>query len=201
VLNNARLGSTSLAGYDLDQAESAFSECLRSDQLDRLNSGGRGARGDHQREMKVRKGEPFEKGHGQLLPRPWSITCGRLPRTRGACVRELALQTARFYGESKNKDDEYRKVESDFALGYLMLGKAQQRLGDDRPARKEASTASWSCRPKLKGLADERRNGESQCLLIVDFGFGPRRVTNEYDGRVCRLRPAPAGGPAVPRRA
>src|SRR6476620_9703465 len=43
VLNNARLGSTTLAEYDLDTAESAFLNAYEVINATGVNSGGRGA--------------------------------------------------------------------------------------------------------------------------------------------------------------
>src|SRR5689334_13141309 len=62
VLNNARLGSTALAEYDLDTAESAFLNAYEVINSTGTNSGGRGAAAVIINEkMKVWKGEPFEK--------------------------------------------------------------------------------------------------------------------------------------------
>src|SRR6478735_6483755 len=62
VLNNARLGSTALADYDLDTAESAFLNAYEVIHSTGVNSGGRGAAAAiFNEKMKVWKGEPFEK--------------------------------------------------------------------------------------------------------------------------------------------
>jgi hypothetical protein len=189
VLNNARLGSTTLAGYDLDQAESAFLNAYEVINSTGVNSGGRGAAAAIINEkLKVWKGEPFEKAMVNYYL--GLVYYMRHDYENARAAFENSLFKLRDYGESKNKDDEYRKVESDFALGYLMLGKAQQRLGDDQAARKSFNRVV-ELRPKLRPLADERRNAESNVLLIVDFGFGPRRVTNEYDGAFVGFAPRP----------
>jgi tetratricopeptide (TPR) repeat protein len=175
VLNNARLGSTTLAGYDLDQAESAFLNAYEV-----INE-----------KLKVWKGEPFEKAMVNYYL--GVVYYMRHDYENARAAFENSLFKLRDYGEDrggKNKDDEYRKVESDFALGYLMLGKAQQRLGDDQAARKSFDRVV-ELRPKLRALADERRNAESNVLLIVDFGFGPKRVTSEYDGAFVGFAPRP----------
>ena len=199
VLNNARLGSTTLAEYDLDAAESAFLNAYEVINATGVNSGGRGAAAAIINEkLKVWKGEPFEKAMVNYYL--GIVYYMRHDYENARAAFENSLFKLRDYGESKNKDDEYRKVESDFALGYLMLGKAQQHLGDDQAARTSFDRVV-ELRPKLRELADERRNAQSNVLLIVDFGFGPRRVTNEYDGAFVGFAPRPqdAGGIPLPR--
>src|SRR3954453_13674577 len=62
VLNNARLGSTTLAEYDLDAAESAFLNAYEVINSTGVNPGGRGAAAAiFNEKIKVWKGEPFEK--------------------------------------------------------------------------------------------------------------------------------------------
>src|SRR3954464_7338573 len=184
VLNNARLGSATLADYDLDAAESAFLSAYEVINSTGVNSGGRGAAAAIINEkLKVWKGEPFEKAMVNYYL--GVVYYMRHDYENARAAFENSLFKLRDYGEnrggeSKNKDDEYRRVESDFALGYLMLAKSQQRLGDDQAARKSFDRVA-ELRPQLRGLADERRNRESNVLLIVDFGMGPRRVTSEYD--------------------
>jgi hypothetical protein len=196
VLNNARLGSTTLAEYDLDTAESAFLNAYEVINATGVNSGGRGvAAAIINEKLKVWKGEPFEKAMvNYYLGIVYYI---RHDYENARAAFENSLFKLRDYGESKNKEDEYRKVESDFALGYLMLGKAQQRLGDDQAARKSFDRVV-ELRPKLRALADERRNAESNVLLIVDFGLGPRRVTNQYDGAFVGFAPRPQDVGQIP---
>jgi len=187
VLNNARLGSTTLAAYDLDGAESAFLNAYEVINSTGVNSGGRGAAAAVVNEkLKVWKGEPFEKAMVNYYL--GIVYYMRHDYENARAAFENSLFKLRDYGESKNKDDEYRRVESDFVLGYLMLAKSQQRLGDDQAARKSFDRVV-ELRPQLRGLADERRNRESNVLLIVDFGMGPRRVTSEYDGAFVGFAP------------
>jgi len=189
VLNNARLGSTTLAEYDLDAAESAFLNAYEVINATGVNSGGRGAAAAIINEkLKVWKGEPFEKAMVNYYL--GIVYYMRHDYENARAAFENSLFKLRDYGESKNKDDEYRRVESDFVLGYLMLAKSQQRLGDDQAARKSFDRVV-ELRPQLRGLADERRNRESNVLLIVDFGMGPRRVTSEYDGAFVGFAPRP----------
>jgi tetratricopeptide (TPR) repeat protein len=189
VLNNARLGSTTLAEYDLDTAESAFLNAYEVINSTGVNSGGRGAAAAIINEkLKVWKGEPFEKAMVNYYL--GLVYYMRHDYENARAAFENSLFKLRDYGESKNKDDEYRRVESDFALGYLMLAKSQQRLGDEQAAKKSFDRVV-ELRPKLRSLADYDRNAQSNVLLIVDFGRGPRRQTNDYDGAFVGFAPRP----------
>src|SRR5436309_2660251 len=121
--------------YDLDAAESAFLNAYEVINSTGVNSGGRGAAAAIINEkMKVWKGEPFEKAMVNYYL--GLVYYMRHDYENARAAFENSLFKLRDYGESKNKDDEYRKVESDFALGYLMLAKSFQRLGDEQAARK-----------------------------------------------------------------
>src|SRR3954469_12697274 len=173
VLNNARLGSTTLAEYDLDAAESAFLNAYEVINSTGVNSGGRGAAAAIINEkLKVWKGEPFEKAMVNYYLGLVYYMRHDFENARAAF--ENSLFKLRDYGESKDKDDEYRGVESDFALGYLMLAKSFQRLGDEPAARKNFDRLV-ELRPKLRGLADYERNRTSNVCLVIDYGYGPHR--------------------------
>jgi tetratricopeptide (TPR) repeat protein len=199
VLNNARLGSVALAEYDLDEAESAFLNAYEVINSTGVNDGGRGAAAAIINEkIKVWKGEPFEKAMVNFYLGLVYYMQHDYENARAAF--ENSLFKLRDYGEGKNKDDEYRTVESDFILGYEMLGKSFQRLGNEEQARKAFDRAA-SLNPRLKGLANYKRNEQSNVLLVVDFGYGPRRVQNEYDGAFVGFAPRPQDvGPIPPPR-
>ncbi len=199
VLNNARLGSSALAGYDLDTAESAFLNAYEVINSTGTNSGGRGAAAAiFSEKMKVWKGEPFEKAMVNFYLGVIYYMQHDYENARAAF--ENSLFKLRDYGESKNKDDQYRKVESDFVIGYIMLAKCFQRMGDEQNALKNFNRAV-ELRRNIGSLADPRRNFESNVLLVVDFGQGPRRVTNPYDGAFVGFGPKPfeVGSIPIPR--
>lgn len=196
VLNNARLGSVALADYDLVTAESAFLNAYEVINSTGVNSGGRGAAAAIINEkMKVWKGEPFEKAMVNYYLGLVYYMQHDYENARAAF--ENSIFKLRDYGEGKDKDDQYRKVESDFALGYLMLAKSFQRLGDDQAARKNFDRVI-ELRPKLRGLANYKRNLESNVLLVVDFGYGPRRVADGMDGAFVGFGPKPEEAGPVP---
>src|SRR3954452_9012371 len=156
VLNNARLGSTALADYDLDTAESAFLNAYEVINSTGVNSGGRGAAAAiFNEKIKVWKGEPFEKAMVNYYL--GLVYYMRHDYENARAAFENSLFKLRDYGEGKNKSDEYRGVESDFALGYLMLARSFQRLGDEQAARKNFDRV-LELRPKLRSLASEKRN-------------------------------------------
>jgi tetratricopeptide (TPR) repeat protein len=196
VLNNARLGSTALAEYDLDTAESAFLNAYEVINATGTNSGGRGAAAAIINEkMKVWKGEPFEKAMVNYYL--GVVYYMRHDYENARAAFENSLFKLRDYGEGKDKSDEYRSVESDFALGYLMLAKSFQRLGDEQAARKNFDRVV-ELRPKLAGLANYKRNDESNVLLVVDYGRGPRRKTNDYDSAFVGFVPRPEEAGPIP---
>ena len=107
----------------------------------------------------------------------------------GLFAFENALFKLRDYGEKKDADDKYEEVESNFTIAYLMLARCWQRLGDEEKADKLFARVK-SLRPDLAPLADEKRNAESNVLLIVDFGDGPQKVL-EGDNSLVAFRPTP----------
>jgi hypothetical protein len=119
VLNNLRLGSTLLPGYQLDDAEAAF---LRAWEV--INSTGVNAGG----------------------------------RTLGAVLVDEKIRT---------------RANFDFAV---------------------------KSRPQLAALADYDRNLRSNLLLVVDFGYGPRKVT-DFDGAIVGFGPTPMEEGSIPRPA
>ena len=198
VLNNARLGSAALADYDLDQAEAAFLAAYDVINAGGVNKGGRDAAAVLINEKhKIWKGEPFEKAMVNFYL--GLVYYMRHDYENARAAFENSLFKLRDYGEEKGKGDRYEEVESDFALGYLMLARCHQRLGNDDQARKNYEYL-MRIRPNLRATADPTRNARSNVLLVIDFGYGPKRVT-EFDGSIVAFAPSPGeAGPApLPR--
>jgi tetratricopeptide (TPR) repeat protein len=197
VLNNARLGSTSLPDYHLNEAEAAFLRAYEVINSVGVNDGGRSLGAVLVDEkMKVWKGEPYERAMVNFYLGLIYYIRHDYANARGAF--ENALFKLRDY-EGKDKADEYREQESSFALGYLMLAKSWQRLG-----REDLARASFKrvveLRHELEPLADYDRNLHSNVLLVVDYGYGPRKVT-DFDGAIVGMAPAPwqEGPPPEPQ--
>lgn len=186
VLNNDRLGSAALMNYDLNVAEYAFRNAYEVINSVGTNDGGRSLGAAVVSEgIKVWKGEPFERamtnfylGLVYYMERDYN--------NARACF-ENALFKLRDYGTGDVKNDAYRLQESNFALAYLMLGKAYLHLDQPDKARKALDRAV-DLRPGLAAVADMAANQRANVLLVIDFGRGPIKVTNA-DGAFAGFRP------------
>ena len=195
VLNNDRLGSVALADYDLATAESAFLRSYEVINSVGVNDGGRSLGAALVSEnIKVWKGEPFERAMVHFYLGLVYYMRGDYANARGAF--ENALFKLRDYGEGSDKTDQYRAVESNFALGYLMLAKSYQRLGRPDLAEKNFKRVV-ELRPDLSTLADAALNQQSNLLLVVDYGHGPQKAT-AFDGSIIGFVPTPAQEGPIP---
>jgi tetratricopeptide (TPR) repeat protein len=109
---------------------------------------------------------------------------------------ENALFKLRDYGEGKDKNDQYKNVDSDFALAYLMLGRCYQRL--DRPDdAKKAFDRAIELRPDLKNAGDPQINQQSNLLLVVEYGHGAQKAAGN-DGAFVGFWPTPRQEGPIP---
>lgn len=195
VLNNDRLGSAALAAYDFDTAEAAFLRSYEVINSVGVNDGGRSLGAALVSEnVKVWKGEPFDRAMVNFYLGLVYYIRHDYANARGAF--ENALFKLRDYGESGDKADQYRNVESNFALAYLMLAKSYQRLGRPDLAEKNFARVR-ELRPDLAPLADASLNDQSNLLLVVDFGQGPQKATN-FDGSIVGFTPTPPEAGPIP---
>lgn len=196
VLNNVRLGSTALAQHDLDAAERAFLRAYEVQNSVGVNTGGRSLGAALVDEgVRIWKGEPFERAMTNFYLGLVYYTRHDYNNARAAF--ENALFKLRDYGPGAEKEDQYREVESDFALGLLMLAKAQQRVGREDDARRNFARVA-KLRPHLAALADYEWNRRSNVLLVVDFGYGPKKIT-DFDGAIVGFGPTPAEAGPIPK--
>jgi tetratricopeptide (TPR) repeat protein len=189
VLNNARLGSAALVDYQLDEAEGAFYNAYEVINAGGVNDGGRGLGAVVvQENIKVWKGEPFERAMVNFYL--GLVYYMRQDYANARAAFENALFKLRDYGGDKGeKGEQYQQKESNFALAYVMLGKSWQRLGREDLARANFDKAV-KLQPDLAGLCDYERNLRSNLLLVVDYGYGPKKRT-EFDGSVVGFGPKP----------
>ena len=204
VLNNCRLGSTTLAMYDLSGSQAAFLNAYEVLNSYGVNSGGRTLGAVLVDEgIRIWRGEPFDRAMANFYLGLTYYMQRDYDNARGAF--QNALFKLRDYGVGeKDTDaggtpnaDQYQEVDSDFALAEYMLARCYQRLGQDDEAAK-TFTRLAAGRPDLAALADVRRNAAANVLLVVDFGTGPVKGTNR-DGSFVGYVPAPWMVGPVPR--
>src|SRR5205085_1331645 len=81
-------------------------------------------------------------------------------------------------------------------LATLMLAKSYQRLGRDDLAAANFQLVKEKYE-RLASLADAEVNAKSNLLLVVDFGYGPRKVT-DFDGAIIGFSPRPIDEGLIP---
>jgi tetratricopeptide (TPR) repeat protein len=197
ALNNVRLGSAALIDYRLDEAEAAFLKAYEVMNSVGVNRGGRTAGAVLVDEkIKVWKGEPFERAMTNFYL--GLIYYIRHDYENARAAFENALFKLRDYGERKDGIDpaDYQDIESNFALGYFMLGKSWQRLGREDLARANLHRAA-ELAPGLSAAADHDLNAQSNVLLVVDYGYGPQ-FFRSFDGAIAGFGPHPEQVGPVP---
>ena len=201
VLNNCRLGSTTEAMYDLNGSQAAFLAAYEVLNSYGVNNGGRTAGAVLVDEnIRIWKGEPFDRAMANFYLGLTYYQQRDYDNARGAF--QNALFKLRDYGvgdsdaaQSPQPDaDKYQDVDSNFALAQYMLARSYQRTGDaDQAATAFARLARL--RPDLSALADPRLNAAANVLLVVEFGDGPRKGTNQDGAFVGYVPPPQLAGP------
>jgi tetratricopeptide (TPR) repeat protein len=196
VLNNVRLGSASLVDYDLGEAEAAFYRAYEVINSVNVNDAGRSSAAVLLAEkLKVWKGEPFERAMTNFYLGVIYYINQDYSNARAAF--ENALFKLRDYGENGTKGDQYKELESNFSIAYIMLGKCWLKLGNEEKARDMFARVA-SLRSDLKNLVDWDRMQRGNVLLIVDYGKGPQKVL-EYDNSNVTFAPHPTQVGPVPQ--
>lgn len=196
VLNNLRLGSSALANYDLAEAEAAFLRAYEVLNAFGVNQGGR-TLGAVLVDEKIRiwRGEPYERamanfylGLTYYLQQDWN---------NARAAFENALFRLRDHRTAPDGSDEWTDVESNFTLALIMLGRCWQKLGRDDLAQANFERAR-ELRPQLGALTDPEVHRRSNVLLVVDYGYGPRKIT-DFDGAIVGFYPTPLQEGPIPR--
>ena len=192
VLNNVRLGSASLVDYRLDEAEAAFLRAYEVINSMGVNEGGRSLGAVLVDEkIKIWKGEPFERAMANFDLGLVYYIKGDYLNARGAF--ENALFKLKDYSDQTDKTS---PADSNFVPAQLMLAKCWQRIGREDLARVHFGKVE-QLRPDLRPLADWDLNDKSNMLLVVEFGYGPQKVT-DFDGSIVGFSPAPQHEPPLP---
>jgi tetratricopeptide (TPR) repeat protein len=195
VLNNVRLGSAALVDYDLDTAEDAFLRAYEVINSVGVNDGGRSLGAALVSEnLKVWKGEPYERAMANFYLGLIYYMRRDYGNARGAF--ENALFKLRDYADKQDVKDNYSEQESNFTIALMMLGKAYQRLGRNDLAQANFDRAR-ELRPDMAAMVDPERNATSNLLLVVEYGYGPRKVT-DGDGAIVGFSPTPDDAGLIP---
>jgi tetratricopeptide (TPR) repeat protein len=194
VLNNGRLGSAALVNYDLNEAEDAFLRAYEVINSVGVNDGGRSLGAVLVDEkIKIWKGEPFERAMTNFYL--GLVYYMQQDYNNARAAFENALFKLHEYDNASDKK-KYADVESNFNVATIMLARTWQKLGREDLARANFEQAKKND-PSLESLADYDRNAEANVLLVVDFGYGPQRVT-DFDGAVVGFGPSPYEAGRIP---
>jgi len=173
VLNNDRLGSAAIGAIDLSTAESAFFNSYEVINSANVNDAGRALSaaiiGENN---KIWKGEPFERAMCNYYL--GLLYYMRHDYNNSRAAFENAIFKLRDYGDPDHAD-QYTEFESDFTLAYLMLGKCYAQL--NQPDKSQAMfDKAARIRPDMEAVAAQLRQ-RSNMLLVVDWGWCPRKIT------------------------
>lgn len=204
VLNNCRLGSATVAEFDLQASQAAFLRAYEVLNSYGVNNGGRTLGAVMVSEsLKVWRGEPFDRAMANFYLGLTYYMQADYANARGAF--ENALFKLRDYdaapqdADGKAAADAYRDVDSNFVLGQYLLARCYQRLGnDDQATAMFAQVGKY--RPGMATLSDPGRNKRSNVLVVIDYGDGPRKATNG-EGSFVGFVPTPREAGGVPRPA
>ena len=95
-----------------------------------------------------------------------------------------------------DQDDRYARQESTFTLALVMLGRTYQRLGQEDLARANFARAR-QLNPGIGAMGDDDLQRQSNVLIVVDFGYGPKKVT-DFDGSIVGFSPDPQQAGPIP---
>ncbi|GIW75082.1 MAG: hypothetical protein KatS3mg104_0145 [Phycisphaerae bacterium] len=195
VLNNLRLGSVALTSYELNESENAFLRAWEVINAGGVNSGARSVAAVWiDEKLKIWKGEPYERALASFyLGLVYYI---QRDYNNARAAFENALFKLRDYADPEKKSNDYTEQESTFVLAHLMLGRTYLRLGRDDLAR-ESFEKARQLQPRLARLAEPSVHTDSNVLLVVDFGYGPKKVT-DYDGTIVGFAPTPESAGRLP---
>lgn len=195
VLNNLRLGSIALSAYDLDEAEGAFLRAWEIINAGGVNSGGRDVAAVWVSEkLKIWKGEPYERALASFYL--GVVYYMRHDYDNARAAFENSLFKLRDYADAKDEKRGYTEQESTFVVAHIMLGRCYQHLNRPDLAQMNFEQAA-KLQPRLANLANETLNKEANVLLVVDFGYAPRKVEG-FDSSQIAFRPEPGEIAPVP---
>lgn len=195
ALYNAILGSIYIADQRIDDAERVFLNAYEVMNSVGANAGGRSLGAVLiDEKMKVWKGEPFERAMANFYLGMTYYARADYDNARAAF--ENALFRLRDYDDGKDQRKS-EETESNFALATIMLGRCWQRLGRDDLANPCFAKAA-ELQGYLSALANPELHRRSNLLLVVDYGYGPRR-TSDFATSQLAFGPTPAMVGPIPQ--
>lgn len=138
--------------------------------------------------VRIWKGEPFEQAMAYTAIALTDASRGDWGNTRASI--ENALFHLRDYSRPVSTADgvAYQSVESDFALGYLLKGIAALGMFR-REEAEEALAAAVAADVALEPVRHTLLAGDYDTILVIDYGFGPRREAVGAGGVGVRYSP------------
>ncbi len=107
-------------------------------------------------------------------------------------TQQIVDRAAQAHKQKKGGDDfletAYTPAESNFTLGYLMTGIANQQLGRYEEADEQFAKAVTT-RPAVAPLVERLKAGQYNTLLVVDYGRGPQKIATGPDNAIAKFRP------------
>jgi tetratricopeptide (TPR) repeat protein len=196
VLNNCRYGSAALAAGDLNGAENSFMAAYEVINGVNTNTGGRTLGATLVFEgVKVWKGEPFERAMAHYYLGMVYLLKHDYENARAAF--QNSLFKLREYSD-KDKPEDYRQSESNFALGYFGLGFCYMRMGKSQQASDNFAMAA-KLDPYLAGVIQQVQQPGINTLMFIDAGYGPARAPKGWYNEESAFGPTPAEvGPIPP---
>lgn len=205
VLNSCRYGSCALAAGELSDAEQAFMQAYEVINGVNTNDGGRTLGATLVFEgVKVWKGEPFERamahyylGLINLIKTPPDYENAR------AAFRNSLFKLRAYAVDKKGEPeaDQYQAFESNFALGFFGLGYAYLRdvtVPDHLAQAKANFDMAVKLQPTLADVVDQVMNPDTNTLLFVDYGSGPKRSPKGWYNEESAFGPTPAEAGPIP---
>lgn len=205
LLDRMRLGIVSLADGVPSAGGEAFREAyemLRTQGLNQDKTLAIAMVGD---QAALWKGEPFEQAMAYHYYGVWNATQGEWHNARAAAGQSLfnlkdfgdgwrgrrkrtedLIRASR--GNDRYFETGYVAARTDFALGYLMNGIANQQIGRLDEARDnfdEAVAVNADLRPMISELESRDYN----TILVVDYGPGPEKYARGPDNAIADFRP------------
>lgn len=210
VLNNMRLGMAALADGDYDEAELALMRAYEYLVSGGVNEADRTVFSTVVYEgVRVWKGDPYEQAMSYYYVAAYHMLIGDWENARAAASNSLfalrdfgdrdrgdqppdmqQIVTAAERADRRGVDffNRYRTVESEFALGYLLVGTNYALMGEPEDAAALFEIVR-ELRPDLENLANRLEAGDYDTLLLVDAGHGPRKEAYGPDNALIRYRP------------